>query len=317
MIKRIIVILFLLIAFPVWADQLIIEPDMGRKPILDAINSAQHSIDLVMYGFTDKDLLNAILKKKSNGKTIHVILERNPYKAENENKQTIDAFNTNQIAWLGHITPFRLIHQKTLILDESKAMVMTFNFTHSTFKNERNFALIIDDPQRVQAIASIFSADWNHVPSFNHAHDVIVSPDNSRNMFISLITHAQTSIQIYAQNLNDYKIVGVLAKAAKSGVTIQILTSKPLREKQSHYLTRAGIAIHYSQKFMIHAKVLIIDNQQAVIGSNNLTHASLDDNRELSVITHDPNVIKQLTATFSHDWNNKTRMDYPHHVPHY
>jgi len=48
------------------ADQLIVEPEMGRAPLLKTIYSAQHSIDLVMYGFTDKTLLDVLIKKKSD-----------------------------------------------------------------------------------------------------------------------------------------------------------------------------------------------------------------------------------------------------------
>ena len=56
---------------------------------------------------------------------------------------------------------------------------------------------------------------------------------------------------------------------------------------------------------MIHAKVFIIDNEKAVIGSINLTRASLDDNRELAVITEDPTVLKQLIHTFDQDWKSE------------
>jgi phosphatidylserine/phosphatidylglycerophosphate/cardiolipin synthase-like enzyme len=281
------------------ADQLIIEPDMGRQPIINAIHAAQHSINLVMYGFTDQSLLDAIVHQKRNGKTINIILENTPYKAENEN---------HHIAWHGQVPPFRLIHQKTLLLDDRKAIVMTFNFTNSTFKNERNFALVLDDPQKTRQIAAIFSADWNHTPTQNSSSDFILSPDDSRHKLISLITQAKHSMQIYAQNVNDYKIVGALAKAARKGITVQLLTSSRLREKQENYLTHAGVTIHYSKNFIIHAKVFNIDDQLAIIGSINLTRASLDDNRELSVLTRDPNVIKQLDATFSNDWNKASQM---------
>lgn len=300
---RLILTLLLLVVLPVWADQLIIEPEMGRKPILDAINDAQYSVDLVMYGFTDTTLLDAIIQKKINGKRVQVILEETPYKAEKENNKTITAFAANDVPWLGHIPPFRLIHQKTLLIDDKQAIIMTFNFTKSTFKNQRNFALIIDDAQRVNKIKSIFSADWNHVPYFNNSLDVILSPDDSRKRLISLIRLAKQSIRIYAQNISDYKIVGELEKAAKKGIRIQILTSSRLRDKQNQYLENAGIHIYVHKKLIIHAKVIMIDDKLAVIGSNNLTRSSFDDNRELSVITQDADVIKQLNITFNHDMN--------------
>lgn len=303
MLRRFLFSIFLLcISTAACADQLIIEPDAGRQPILDAINNTQHTLNVVMYGLTDEQLLNALMQKKAEGKTVKIILEQRPYKAEDENKRAISAFTNQNMHWQGSVPPFRLIHQKTLILDGKKAIVMTFNFTHSTFKKERNFALIIDDPQRVNDIQSVFAGDWNHHPIVNHPANLIWSPDDSREKIVTAIERAKNTIKIYAQSVNDYKMVGALAKAAHKGVQVQILTSNKLRQKQVDYLERAGVSIHYSKHYYIHAKVLIIDQQTAIIGSINLTRASLENNRELAVITQDPTVIKQLLNTFAQDW---------------
>lgn len=296
-------LLFYSLSLTAQADQLIIEPDMGRQPIINAIQNAQHSVKLVMYGFTDQSLLDAIVQQKNAGKAVNVILEETPYKAEDENKKAIAELNNNHISWQGHIPPFRLIHQKTLLLDERKAIVMTFNFTNSTFKNERNFALIIDDPQKTKQIAAIFSADWNHVPMTNPNPDLITSPEDSRVKLLVLIGQAKKSLRIYAESISDYEIVGALAKAAKEGVAVQMLTSAKMTEKQKNFLTRAGVTIQYSPTFIMHAKVFMMDDQLAMIGSINLTRSSLEDNRELSVLTREQEIIKQLNATFASDWN--------------
>lgn len=286
------------------ADQLIIEPDMGRAPIIKLLDSAQQNIDLVMYGFTDETLLSTLLKKKQQEINIKVILEDRPYKNESENEKAITAFKKAKLAWQGDIKPYRLIHQKTLLVDNKKALVMTFNFTKSSFKNQRNFGLIIDDPARVQAINQLFSADWNHQSTKINHPSVIISPDNSRDKLIELIQQAKKTIQIYAQSASDFKILGALADAAKRGVKIELLTSNQLREKQASYTHTAGIQMRYSKKLYIHAKVFIFDHKKAVLGSINLTRASLEDNRELALVTEDTEIIKQLDQTFTQDWNN-------------
>lgn len=286
------------------ADQLIIEPEMGRKPVVQLIDQAKHTIDLVMYGFTDQTLLDAIIRKHAQGKSVKVILEDAPYKTETENNKTIKQLAYHDIAWHGKIPPFKLIHQKTLLIDGRTALVMTFNFTHSAFKNDRNFGLIMDDPKRVREIEKVFSADWQHQPIDAAGDDLIWSPDNSRAKLITHINKARSHLNIYAQSMSDYKLVGALANAARRGVTIRLLTSKLPREKQRQYLTRAGVVIQQSKSRYIHAKVFIIDNEEAILGSINMTRASLDDNRELSVITHDPHVIQSLKKTFDHDWQS-------------
>lgn len=285
-----------------WSDQLIVEPEMGRVPIINAINNAERSVKIVMYGFTDQALLTPILQQKTKGRTVRVILERYPYRAEDENNKIIAAFNQNRIAWQGNIPAIQLIHQKTLIIDGERAIIMTFNFTHSTFKNERNFALILDDPHLVKEIEAVFDSDWHRKPSNNYNGSMLWSPENSRERLLNAIKRAKKSINIYAQNISDYKIVGALAKAAKKGVSVNILTSTKLRQKQAEYLARAGVNVKQSERYYIHAKALIIDNQLAIIGSINFTRASLDHNRELAGITRDPTVVKQISETFASDW---------------
>jgi phosphatidylserine/phosphatidylglycerophosphate/cardiolipin synthase-like enzyme len=54
----------------------------------------------------------------------------------------------------------------------------------------------------------------------------------------------------------------------------------------------------------IHAKVIIADNKEAFVGSENFSSTSLDQNRELGIIVSDPAVVSQLSATFAKDWQS-------------
>lgn len=302
-----------LTTFPAIADQLIIEPDMGREPILNSIRNARQSIHLVMYGFTDRTLLQALLAQHQQGRSLKVILERSPFNAADENSRTIDAFNDHHVDWIGKVEGMRLIHQKTLLIDGKQAMVMTFNFTNSTFDKKashpaRNFALVLDNVKIVKDLESVFSADWNQVPSpsqFNN--NIIYSPDNSRAAFTHIMDHANSSITMYAQSISDFKMLDALANAARRGVQVTILLAKAPRDNQLDRLKNAGVNIEVSKHYYIHAKVMIIDNQMAVIGSINLTRQSLDDNRELAVITQNPVIIKTLNDTFKQDWDDSKR----------
>lgn len=298
-------ILFFFFTPSLFADQLIIEPEMGRAPIINAINETETGLRLVMYGFTDKEILQALLAQKSKGKEIRVILEKKPYKNEEQNKKTFAAFKRHKIDWQGKIKAYRLIHEKALMIDGSKAIIMTFNFTNSTFKKARNFALIIDDPKRVQGINALFEADWQHYSYHAELPDLIISPDNSRLKVTKLLKSARKSIKIYAQNVSDYEIIGTLATIAKSGVEVKILTSGDLKDKQAAYLSQAGVQIGKCKKYYIHAKVIIIDDKMAILGSLNLTRASFDNNRELSIVTTEPSIITALLTTFNIDWHNE------------
>jgi phosphatidylserine/phosphatidylglycerophosphate/cardiolipin synthase-like enzyme len=54
-----------------------------------------------------------------------------------------------------------------------------------------------------------------------------------------------------------------------------------------------------------HAKAIVADGQRAFVGSENLSAASLDRNRELGVIVADRRAIATLQATFAADWRHQ------------
>ena len=132
--------------------------------------------------------------------------------------------------------------------------------------------------------------------------NLVWSPDNSREKILSLINAAKTEIKVYAQGLTDYQVVGALASAARRGVKVQVLTSGSQPGKKWDYLQRAGVQLALDKRLVIHAKVVLADQKQALLGSINFTQPSMDKNRELSVLVTDADVVKQLLQVFDLDW---------------
>ena len=286
-------------------QELVIEPDLGRAPILSFISDAEKSIDLVMYGFTDSVIADHLISAKKQNKNIRVLLEPYPYKTAGENDAISKKLQSANIKILTPHPDVKLTHQKTLMSDQNRAMIMTFNFTHSTFSKERNFALVIDDPAMVSEIIRVFNADVRHKHISVSQPNLVWSPNNSREKILDFINHADSEIKIYAQDITDYQVIGALAKAARAGKKVAILTNEPKPDNHSKkyaYLRKAGVIIHFSKSYRIHAKVIMIDKKRAMLGSINLTRASINDNRELAVITQQESIITQLIAMFDHDF---------------
>lgn len=302
-------LLFFLVSYSCFsATELIVEPDQGRTPILNKLQHAHRSIDLVIYGFTDHTFLKYLEEAKKRNVEVRILIERNPYRATNENDKIIRELKKLNIPYHFSNPNYQLTHQKTFIIDNSNAIVMTFNLTHSSFKDQRNFALITDDPNDLHEIKKVFDADWHNMPTNVYQPNLVWSPNNSREKILNLIQYATRSIDIYADNISDYQIIGALAKASRRGVKVNILTSaknQKLPNRKTIFLQHAGVNIIFSDQYYIHAKVLIIDKRQALVGSINFTKESLDKNRELSVETRDPFVIKKLLDTFALDSNQR------------
>ena len=54
----------------------------------------------------------------------------------------------------------------------------------------------------------------------------------------------------------------------------------------------------------MHAKIIVVDGQKAFVGSENISTASLERNREVGLLIADTNVINTLQQTFQQDWTD-------------
>jgi len=52
----------------------------------------------------------------------------------------------------------------------------------------------------------------------------------------------------------------------------------------------------------LHAKAIVADGHTAFVGSQNFSTSSLDDNRELGIITNDRPVVEPVGATLASDF---------------
>lgn len=101
-----------------------------------------------------------------------------------------------------------------------------------------------------------------------------------------------------------------MTKAVRRGVTCRIvLTANPATVRTVEELAAAGCEIHQfpadAEHLYIHEKMILIDKNVLIIGSQNLSTTSLLDSRELSLLltrqTAKP-VIDAAAATFDNDY---------------
>ena len=52
----------------------------------------------------------------------------------------------------------------------------------------------------------------------------------------------------------------------------------------------------------MHAKLIIVDQHLAYVGSHNLDRASLNYNREVGIMIVNNDIVKTLYTTFEQDW---------------
>lgn len=297
-------------AVPLPVEQrLLVLPDDGMQPVLDLIAAAQSSIRCKIYLFTAAEIQDALIRAANRGVDVRVIIEQNPTDGGAANQTTFNRLQAGGVSvrW-APAARYRLTHEKSLVVDDRRALIGTFNFTASSFRSNREYGLLLTEPALVEEIAAVFDRDWENAAYERVRHPALVlSPLNSRRQIEALIDGATTELWLEQATLLDDAIADRLLAAARRGVAVRFLG--PLRQGEEDLslpnyrrLVEGGADVRRLGQPMVHAKVILADGRRALIGSINLTRSSLDLNRELGLITEDPAVIARLRATLERDW---------------
>ena len=129
-------------------------------PVLDPIEHAKRSVELVMYEDEDPQVDAALAADERRGVRVRVLLNGGYYRQGSSENQAAYAYlkaHRVPVRW----TPsyFALTHQKTLVVDGT-AYILTFNFTPAYYASSRDFGVADSNAQDVSAILQTFGADW-------------------------------------------------------------------------------------------------------------------------------------------------------------
>ncbi|MBI5032740.1 MAG: hypothetical protein HZB51_19625 [Chloroflexi bacterium] len=289
--------------------QVFVEPDAGNLPIINAIKSAKKSIRMTMYLLTEYDTMNALKAARARGVDVRVMLEDQPYGSGPGNAQAMADLKAAKITVTVSNPKYRLTHQKTLIVDDRVAYILTFNLTHSAMTFNREYGIIDTNPADVAEIISVFEADWERKPPTVSNPNLVWSPINARERILNLIDSAQKTLELEQEEMQDEQVIVHLIDAAKRGVDVRVVMSPPQdgandpNKAGQTKLTRGGVKLRMLKTPFIHAKTIIVDNTRALVSSQNMSRSSLDLNRELGIIVTDAKIVQTLAQTFASDWN--------------
>lgn len=282
---------------------LIIQPGDSFFPMVRAIDRAERSINLTVFRMDDPIIHRSLIEAHKRRVRIRILIASSAKGWEEKNRKLLKEAKKAGIATRepsGDSKQARH-HYKVMTVDESVALIFTFNPTRENLHYTRDFGVELYNPRVASEINRLFDADWDDM-SFAPDPDspLLVSPFNSRDKIAALLASAEKSIHIADAKLEDPAIVKLLVEKAESGVNVRVLGD----EKHGSKLPSA-IDSRATPRFKLHAKCTIIDGVRAVIGSMNLRTESLDRRREVSVLVDDAEVVKRLNAVFASDWENK------------
>jgi len=136
---------------------LIVEPGAGFSPVYSLINGARHSIGVTMYEFSDTTAEHDLAAAAKHGVRVRVILDR---RARRVNSHSYSYLRSHGVAVTWSSSDYRYTRQKTVIIDGTKAVIMTANLTSRYYATSRDFLVTDTERADVSAITAVFNADF-------------------------------------------------------------------------------------------------------------------------------------------------------------
>ena len=287
---------------------LLVEPQAGMGALYGFMSAARQSLDMTMYELSDAAAEQILIADHQRGVRVRVLLDED-YSGKSVNQPAYSTLSSAgvSVAWTNDSEIF---HQKTITVDGDASAVMTGNLTAKYYASTRDFVVMDSEAADVAAIESAFAKDWSGAaPSTGQQGADLVWSPGAQPPLVALINAAARSVVVENEEMHSSPIEVALQSDARRGIDVTVvMTADAEWDAALAQLASAGVHVvlypDTSSALYIHAKVIDVDSAKAFIGSENFSTASLDDNRELGLITASPSVLAPLNATLSDDISN-------------
>ena len=298
---------------------LIVFPDAGPKPLVDAIASAKGELRIKMFVFSDPQLLDAVIAARKRGVSVRVMLNPARRSGETENEESRRKLVEAGVSVLDSNPAFELTHEKSMIVDDAQAYVMSLNWETRNVTETRDYAVVTAHAKEVAEAAECFDADWQRKEFKPHeGSSLIWCNTNGRERFAHFIDRAQHTLWLQNERYQDAVIIERVVRAARRGVKVHILARPPHTLKAEkliegvgglRIMADVGAKVHKLNGLRLHGKMLLADGARAIVGSVNLAPGSFDARRELAIEVDDLHVVQPLEKVAKHDWDHSEALD--------
>ncbi len=143
---------------PLLSSKIIVSPD-AEDIFISLINSANKSIDVEVYLFSNKNLANAVIAAKARGVTVRIILEN---RIEGDtNDEVIALLKAAGVDLRFASTDFKLTHSKFFIIDRAISVVGSHNWTGAALTKNRETSILTTEVMAVKQLLDLFENDWS------------------------------------------------------------------------------------------------------------------------------------------------------------
>lgn len=273
--------------------KLIVQPDAGITPIVNAIKQAKRSINILIFRLDRSEIAHALETAVVRGVRVRALTAH----ANRGGTKSLRKLEMQLLA--AGITVSRTAddlvryHGKLMIVDDKILHVYGFNFTGLDMLKSRSFGVISKNEKLVNEASKLFMADFDRLTYTPAYERLVVSPENARERLGRFISGARKQLLIYDPQVSDDAMLRLITERIKAGVDVRILGRVEPKWNVK------------SEKFpgkRLHIRAIIRDGKRGFVGSQSLRRLELEKRREVGVIVTDVSVVKQMQEIFEKDW---------------
>ncbi len=282
------------------------------EKLAEAVSKAESSIDIAAYEFDLENVAQALVKAAENGVRVRFVTD-----TDNIEEEAIKVLEKANIP-VAQDDRGAIMHNKFVIIDKKIVWTGSWNLTvNGTYRNNNN-VMVINSPELAENYTEEFEemfADEAFGPTSpaNTPHpqltingvlveNYFAPEDEVMSKIVAQLEKAQKSVQFMAFSFTDDRMGQVLRDKAKAGLKVQGLFEKRGSDTQySEYgiLQKQKIdVLTDANKYILHHKVVIIDEATVILGSFNFSKNADESNDENILIVHDAGVASKYLAEF-------------------
>ncbi len=294
-------------------------PDDGMAPVEQLIASARRRLVVKMFTFDQPQLVEAVLAARRRGVSTSVLLNPAKVNGLRLNDATFKSFDEGGVDVRWSNPAFLVTHEKSVVVDDATALIATFNFSEKYFSRTRDYGVLVEDAAAIAEINACFDADRARAPfptvgaPFADYGPLVWSVLNARRGMADLIDGARKRLLIQHPKFNDPAILDRVLAAVGRGVRVKYLCGghHGIEEwdlmanlSSQRILAREGARLRRQHHLRCHAKLLVADDEVALLGSMNIDTQAFDRRRELGVVLDERVVVDRLVEQFKRDWRD-------------
>ncbi|HEY4354599.1 MAG TPA: phospholipase D-like domain-containing protein [Acidobacteriaceae bacterium] len=273
--------------------KLLVQPESGIEPLLEALRKAKKSIHILIFRIDRSEIEKALVDAVARGVSVKALIAYTNRGGDKNLRRFEMRLLEKGITVARTADDLVRYHGKMFLIDHKELYLLAFNFTHMDINLSRSFAVSTTDEEIVAEAEKLFECDVKRTPYTAGNSQLVVSPVNAREELVKFIQGAKKQLLMYEMKISDRDFIELLTEKISQGVDVRVIGR--MAYKGRSLPTR-------SLPSRLHARVILRDGHSAFLGSQSLRKLELEARREVGIIFHETKLVKEMIDVFDADW---------------